>query len=87
MVASLGNKDRTISGEIPQQYRAQTNPAVAGTEKAFVERVYEAGLKVQNYDKGFDKFVRKFERNQAISATVALLEGHREDHGWAVYLT
>jgi hypothetical protein len=57
----------------------------AGTERAFVERVYEAGLKTQNYDKGFDKFVRKFERNEAMSATVALLSGHRDNHGWAVY--
>jgi hypothetical protein len=87
MIASLGNKDGTISGEIPRHYRAQTNPASAGSERAFVERVYEAGLRTQNYDKGFDKFVRKFERNEAMSATVALLEGHREDHGWAVYCT
>jgi hypothetical protein len=56
-------------------------------ERAFVEKVYEAGLKTQNYDKGFDKFVRKFERNEAMSATVASLSGHREDHGWAVYCT
>jgi hypothetical protein len=85
MIESLG--DKTISGMIPQHYRAQTNPEAAGTERAFVERIYEAGLKIQNYDKGFDKFVRKFERNEAMSATVALLSGHRDDHGWAVYCT
>jgi hypothetical protein len=76
MIALLG--DKSISGTIPQYCRAQTNPDAAGTERAFLERVYEAGLKTQNYDKGFDKFVRKFERNEAMSATVALLSGHRE---------
>jgi hypothetical protein len=85
MIASLG--DKTISGTISQHYRAQTNPEAAGTERAFVERVYEAGLKTQNHDKGFDKFVRRFERNEGMSATIALLSGHRNDHGWAVYCT
>jgi hypothetical protein len=79
MVGSLG--DRTITGLIPRHYRAQTRADAAGTERAFVERVYEAGLRTQNYDKGFDKFVRKFERNEAMSATVALLSRHRDDHG------
>jgi hypothetical protein len=85
MIGSLG--DKIISGTIPRHYRAKTNPAAAGTERAFVERVYEAGLKVQNYDKGLDKFVRKFERNEAMTATVALLAGHREDHWWVVCFT
>jgi hypothetical protein len=47
----------------PQHYRAQTSSAAAGLERAFVERICEAGLRTQNYDKGFEKFVRKFERN------------------------
>jgi hypothetical protein len=82
MIASLGD-DKAV-GIIPQHYRAQST-APEGTERAFVERVYEAGLKAQNYDKGFEKFIRKFERNEAMSATVALLAGNRDDRGWAVY--
>jgi hypothetical protein len=33
-----------------------------------------------------DKFTRKFERDGAMSATVAVMQGHGDDHGWAVYL-
>jgi hypothetical protein len=49
--------------------------------------VHEAGLKTQNCDKCFEKFVRKYERNEAMPATVAVIAGNRDDHGWAVYLT
>jgi hypothetical protein len=84
MIGSLG--DGTTSGEIPRHYRATTLPEAAGSEVAFHYQIHEAGLMVQNYDKGFEKFVRKFERNEAMSATVALIAGNRDDHGWAVYL-
>jgi hypothetical protein len=47
--------------------------------------VHEAGLKTQNYDKWFDKFVRKFNPKDETEATVAIALGCREDHGWAVY--
>jgi hypothetical protein len=89
MIASLGSIDEegnvTESGTIPQHYRAQTSEAASGIERAFVESIYEAGLTTQNYDKGVDNFVRKYERNEAMSATVAMLQGRRNDHGWAVY--
>jgi hypothetical protein len=85
MIASLGNDDEL--GIIPQHYRAQTSEAAPGIERAFVESLYEAGLRTQNYDKGFEKFVRKYERKEAMSATVVVLQGHRNDHGWAVYIT
>jgi hypothetical protein len=49
--------------------------------------VHEAGLKIQNYNKGFERFVRKYERNEAMSATGAVIAGNRDDHGWAVYFT
>jgi hypothetical protein len=43
-------------------------------------------LRTQNYDRGLDKFVRKFERDEAMSGTVAVLSGSQGEHGWAVYL-
>jgi hypothetical protein len=82
MIASLG--DVKAVGTIPQHYGAQST-ALKGAERAFVERVYEARLKVQNYDKGFEKFIRKFEKNEAMYSTVALLAGNRNDRGWAVF--
>jgi hypothetical protein len=46
--------------------------------------VLEAALKTQNYDKGFDKFIRKFNPEQEMSAAIAVEEGFQGDHGWAV---
>jgi hypothetical protein len=43
-------------------------------------------LRTQNYDKGMDKFVGKFEKNEAMSATVAVHSEWQGDHGWAVYV-
>jgi hypothetical protein len=57
MIASLGNEHEV--GTIPQHYRAQTSEAATGIERAFVESIYEAGLRTQNYDKGLEKFIRK----------------------------
>jgi hypothetical protein len=85
MIGSLG--DKTTSGEIPRQYRAAIRQEAPGSEVALHCRVHEAGLKVQNNDKGFGKLVRKYERNEAMSATVALISRDRDDHGWAVYFT
>jgi hypothetical protein len=55
-------------------------------KEAIHGRILEAGLSTQNYDKGLDKFVRKFKRREAMSATVAVLSGWRGEHGWAVFL-
>jgi hypothetical protein len=85
MISSLGNEDEV--GLIPQHYRAQTSQEAAGIERAYVESIYEAGSRTQVYDKGLDKFTRKFERKEAMSAIVAIAQGHRNDHGWAVYFT
>jgi hypothetical protein len=83
MIGSLG--DGIASGEIPRNYRATTHPDGVATAVAFHYRVHEAGLKTQNYDKGFEEFVRKFERSEAMSVTIAISLGCREDHGLAVY--
>jgi hypothetical protein len=85
MTASLGEvREGGEIGIIPQHYRVQTSEAATGIGRAYVESLYEAGLRTQVYDKGIDKFTRKFERDEAMSATVAVTQGHRNDHGWAV---
>jgi hypothetical protein len=37
--------------------------------------ILEACLKTQNYDKGFDKFIRKFNPEEEMSAAVAIESG------------
>jgi hypothetical protein len=81
MIGALG--DGITSGEIPRHYRATPRPDAEAAAEAYHYRIHEAGLKTQNYDKGFEKFVWKFERNEAMLATVAIFPGCREDHGWA----
>jgi hypothetical protein len=46
--------------------------------------ILDAALKTQNYDKGFDKYVRKFNPEQESSAVVAIEAGRQGDQGWAV---
>jgi hypothetical protein len=46
--------------------------------------VLEAALRTQNYDKGFEKFVRKFDPSQEMAAVVAIESGKQGDCGWAV---
>jgi hypothetical protein len=45
------------------------------------------GLKTQNYDKGMDRFARKFDPGVEMCATVAVYSGRYEGHGWEVYCT
>jgi hypothetical protein len=85
MVGLLGNDE--LTGVIPRHHKASTRPEALPTASAFCQRVHEAGLKTQNYDKGFDKFVRKFDPKEEMEATGAVTLGCREDHGWAVYCT
>jgi hypothetical protein len=46
--------------------------------------ILDAALRTQNYDKGFDKYVRKFNPEQESSAVVAIEAGRQGDQGWAV---
>jgi hypothetical protein len=83
LVASIGDKDRV--GQIPIQYRLP-EPQVSPSEiRAIHQRVLDACLRTQNYDRGLDKFARKFERLEAMSATVAIQQGWQGDHGWAIF--
>jgi hypothetical protein len=53
---------------------------------AWNQQSYDAGLKTQNYDKGFERFVRKFDPEVEMSAALAIVKGAHHEHGMAVYM-
>jgi hypothetical protein len=46
---------------------------------------FDAGLRTQNYDKGMDRFVGKFDPRIPISATIAIEPGCHFDHETAIH--
>jgi hypothetical protein len=50
-------------------------------------RIRYSGLKTQNYDKGLDRFVRMFDSEMELCASLAVYSGRYNDLGWAVYCT
>jgi hypothetical protein len=50
-------------GQIPDYHRLTPSPEAAQQLQAFNQRIFDAGLKTQNCDKGFDRFVRKFKQD------------------------
>jgi hypothetical protein len=50
-------------------------------------RIFEAGLKTQNYDKGIERFVRKFNPESEPEAVLAIVKEAHHEHGTAVYIT
>jgi hypothetical protein len=85
MVGALGND--MVSGKIPDYEQATPRQEALPMASAFYQRAHEAGLKTQNYDKGFDKFVRKSNPKEEMTATIAAALGCQDDHGCAVYGT
>jgi hypothetical protein len=85
MIGSLGNDE--ISGIIQAYHRLQGTPEVQSSAPAFNLRIRDAGLKTQNYGKWFDRFIREFDPDEEMSATMALSRGQCGDHGWEVYRT
>jgi hypothetical protein len=83
MVGALGND--SIMGVIPGYHRTQVPPDVLLLTLAWNERIREAALRTQNYDKGLNWFIPKFLPEEEMSAIVSVQEGHHMDHGWAVY--
>jgi hypothetical protein len=49
--------------------------------------VLEAGLRNQNCDKGFDRFIRKFNQEEEMTAIMAIQEGAHDDIGTAILFT
>jgi hypothetical protein len=70
--------------QISLQYRLEP-PQISQQEMVAANgSILEAGLRTQNYDKGFDKYVREFNPEEESSAVVAIESGWQGDHGWAV---
>jgi hypothetical protein len=71
-------------GQIPIHYCLDLPEVPVETMVGTNEAILEACLRTQNYDKGFDKFIRKFDSDQEMSAVVSIESGLQGDHGWAV---
>jgi hypothetical protein len=71
-------------GRIPIHYGLDLPEVPVETMVGANEAILDACLRTQNYNKGFDKFIRKFDRDQEMSAVVAIASGFQGDHGWAV---
>jgi hypothetical protein len=85
MVGSLGND--SLSGIIPAYHRLQNPPEALPTASIYDQRIRESDFRTQNYDKGMDRFIRKFEPDVEMSATISVYEGHCCARGRAVYCT
>jgi hypothetical protein len=84
LAASIGDDDR--QGVVPIQYRLPETQATPNETKAVHERILETAVRTQNYDRGLEKFVRKYENLEAMSATLAIQDGWQGDHGWAIFV-
>jgi hypothetical protein len=74
-------------GEIPAKHRVIPNPEVSVNPPEFNKKIFDAGLRTQPYDKGFDRFVGKFDPEAPLSAVIAIEKGAHFDHGAALYFT
>jgi hypothetical protein len=71
-------------GVIPMHCRLPQPQKEYSEVVGFNLSILEAGLKTQNYDKSTDKFIRKFDPDEELSAAVAIHTGWQGDHGWAI---
>jgi hypothetical protein len=74
-------------GEIPIQHHVIRDGSVAIEAGIWNQRLFERGLKTQNYDKGFGRFVRKFKPDEPMEAIVFIAKGAHHEHGTAVFVT
>jgi hypothetical protein len=63
------------------------SPEAVAQLQAFNQRIFDVGRETQNYDKGFDRSVRKFNQDEEVAAACAVVRGVHQDHGCAVYFT
>jgi hypothetical protein len=85
MIGSLGND--SLAGVIPAYHRFKISPESASVVPAYNLSIRDACPKTQNYDKGPDRAIRKFDSEEGMSATMSVFKGQYSDHGWAVYIT
>jgi hypothetical protein len=84
LVAAFGSD--SIAGAIPTFYRFSLPKVTPQQIKAIHARLLETAARTQNYDRGLDKFVRKYKNLEAMSATVAIQRGWQGDVGWAIFM-
>jgi hypothetical protein len=72
---------------IPERHRAVRDEALTAQAAAWNQRIADAGLRIQNYDKGIERFVRKFDPDEELEAMISIAKGVHHDHGLAVYIT
>jgi hypothetical protein len=73
--------------EVPASYRLIQEEPITVLPEAWNSQIYEAGLKTQNYDKGFDRFVRKFDPDLPTDAFVPIVKCVHHEHGADVLFT
>jgi hypothetical protein len=54
---------------------------------AWNQRLTDSARKTQNYDKGLERFVHKFDPEEEMEAVIAVANLVHQDHGLAVYAT
>jgi hypothetical protein len=85
MIGAIG--DEEASAEIPDYHKAVLDEPLAVRVVACNQRIADAGRRTQNYDKGIERFVRKFDPNQDMESTIEIVKGIHQYHGLAVYTT
>jgi hypothetical protein len=60
------------SAEIPAVHRLAQISELKVSPEVWNSSIHEAGLRTQNYDKGFDRFIRKFDPDLPMSAIMAI---------------
>jgi hypothetical protein len=73
--------------EITAKYRVVRDESVQLSQWAWNQQIHDAGLRTQNFDEGFQRFVRKFDPDLEMSATLPIVKGAHHEHGTAAYLT
>jgi hypothetical protein len=74
-------------GEIPASHRLVQEEPITVRPEVWNPAIYEAGLRTQNYDKGFDRFVRKFDPELPTEAVMSIAKGVHKEFGSAVLFT
>jgi hypothetical protein len=85
----LGTKEWALigainGGEIPASHRLVQQEPITVHPEAWNSEIFDAGLKTQNYDKGFDRFVRKFNPDEPMSAVMSVEKGVHSEFGSAI---
>jgi hypothetical protein len=75
------------TGVIPDDHRLELKDPDKAVPAAWNPAVLEACLRTQTYDKGFDRFIRKFKPDAELNAVMAIEEGKHGEWGTAILFT